>query len=79
MRAITTFLVMVAMLGIGLLISVAVLDPLQGVVTTYDLNGMNTQVSNIHVAAVKWMVPVALFSFLVWAVFTILRRERQQI
>lgn len=78
-RVVTTFLVMIAMLGIGLLIAVATLDPLQAVATSYDLNGMDSQVNQIHLASVKWIVPVALFSFLSWAVFTILRRERQQL
>lgn len=79
MRAITTFLVMVAMLGVGLLIAVATLDPLAATVTGYDLNGMDTQVGEIHEVLVKYMVPAGMASMVLWAVFRILRTERQNV
>lgn len=79
MRAITTFIVLLVVLAVGLLIGVAVLDPLRQLVLTYDLGGMSGQVKDIHVSVVKWMVPAGVFTAVVWAVFTILRRERQQV
>lgn len=79
MKAITTALTMVAMLAIGLLISVAVLDPLQATVQTYDLGGMGSSVDNIHVTLVKYMVPVSIGSILTWTIFRILFRERQRV
>ena len=79
MKAITTFVVMVAMIGIGLLIAVATLDPLTTTVTAYDLGGMESQVNSIHVALVKYMVVAAIATALLWAVFRILRTERQQL
>lgn len=79
MRAVTTFLVMCAMVGIGVLIAVAVLDPLTVLVTSYDLNGMDTQVNDIHVVLVKYMGITSIGVAFLWAVFRILRTERQQL
>lgn len=77
MKGITTFVVLVAMLSIGLLLSVAIFDPLTQIALTYNLGGMSGQVEDIHVTAVKYIVPVALGTFLLWCVFYILRKERQ--
>lgn len=79
MKGITTFVVLVAMFSVGLLISVAVMDPLSQIILGYNLGGMGGQVSNIHVAAVKYIVPVGLGTFLLWCVLYILRRERNTI
>lgn len=77
MKGITTFVVLVAMFSIGLLLSISVMDPLSQIVLGYNLGGMNSQVEGIHVAAVKYIVPVGLGTFLLWCVLYILRRERQ--
>jgi len=45
----------------------------------YDLGGNAGTVENIHAVAVKWMVPVGIATFGLWAVFYILRTERQTI
>lgn len=79
MRTIITFLVLIATVGVGLLLAVAVTDPLTATVTAYDLGGMESQVNNIHLALVKYMAIAAIASALIWAVFNILRRERQQL
>jgi uncharacterized BrkB/YihY/UPF0761 family membrane protein len=79
MKAITTFLTMVAMLAIGLLLAVAVLDPLQATVQSYDLNGMGSTVDSIHVTLVKYMVLVSIGTTLLWTVFRILFKERQRV
>jgi len=79
LRAITTFVVMVAILALGFMISVAVFDPLLSMALGYDLGGMGGIVENIHSVPVKWMVPVGIATFGLWAVFFILRRERQTI
>lgn len=78
-KAITTFLVIVATISIGLLYAVATLDPITGMVTSYNLNGMESQVNDIHVTLVKYMVLVAIASAFLWAVFRILASERQQV
>jgi len=72
-------LVMFAMLSVGLLIAVAVLDPLRALVLTYDLGGMNGQVNGIHTALVKYMAPASMVTIIIWAVLRILRDERQQV
>jgi uncharacterized BrkB/YihY/UPF0761 family membrane protein len=79
MRGLTTALVLFALFGIAYLIVVAVLDPLSSTVLAYNLGGMGSQVENIHIAAVKYTVPVFLGSVVLWAVFWILRRERQTV
>lgn len=78
-KAITTFLVIIATISIGLLYAVATLDPIAAMVTSYNLGGMETQVGSIHEVLVKYMVPAAVGSALLWAVFRILREERQRV
>lgn len=78
-RAITTFLVMVAMVPIGVLLAVAIGDPLLGIVTTYDLGGMQGQATQIHTFLVKYMGIAFIGVALLWAIFRILREERQQV
>lgn len=78
-RTITTFLVLVAAAGIGMLLAVSIGDPLTATVTGYDLAGMESQVNGIHVGLVKYMPIVAVASALLWAVFRLLRTERQQV
>lgn len=79
MRGITTAIVLVGLFAIAYLVAVAVLDPLSTIALGYDLGGMGGQVEGIHVAVVKYMVPVFLGSVLVWAVFWIMRSERQTV
>lgn len=78
-RAVITFLVIAATISIGLLYAVATMDPLTATVTSYDLAGMESQVNDIHIVLVKYMVLAAIGSAGLWAVLTILRRERQQV
>ncbi|MGK7297343.1 MAG: hypothetical protein ACNS61_16220 [Candidatus Wenzhouxiangella sp. M2_3B_020] len=78
MRGITTFIVLVGLFAIGLLIAVPTLDTLAPMATEMA-PGYSGQIGNIHEVLVKWMVPVFLFSMLTWAVFWILRQERQEV
>lgn len=78
-KIVTTFLTLSALFGIGLFIAIATGDPLIGVVTSFDLGGMNSQATAIHESMVKWIVPVFLGSILMWAVYMILREERQTV
>ena len=70
---------MVAIVPIGLLLAVAISDPLVGVVTTYNLGGMEGQVNQIHIVLVKYMGIAFIGVLLLWAIFRILREERQQV
>lgn len=79
MRTIITLLVLISTIGVGLLFAVAVTDPLTATVTGYDLGGMESQVNDIHVTLVKYMAVAAIASALIWAVFNILQKERQQL
>ncbi len=76
---ITTFLVLVATAGIGMLLAVSIGDPLTATVTSYNLAGMESQVTDIHVGLVKYMPIVAIASALLWAVLRLLRTERQRV
>lgn len=77
-RAVIAFIIMAAMISIGVLISVAVLDPLTATVTSYNLSGMDSQVNNIHIALVKYTGIASIAVIGLWAVLRILRTERQQ-
>lgn len=79
MRGLTTALVLFGLFGIAYLVVVAVMDPLTAIALGYDLGGFSGQVESIHVAAVKYIVPVFLASVIIWSVFWILRRERQTV
>jgi len=77
MRTIITLLVLVASVGVGLLLAVAVGDPLTATVTTYDLGGMESQVNSIHITLVKYMGIAGIAAAFLWALFNILEKERQ--
>jgi len=78
MRGITTFIVLIALLPIGLLIAVPVFDTLTPIATSMA-PGYTSTITNIQAVNVKWVVPIYIASILVWAVFWILRQERQQV
>lgn len=78
MRGITTFIVAVSLFSIALLYAVATLDPLAALVVDMA-PGYASQVNAIRDSMVKWSVPVFVFSMLAWAVFWILREERQEV
>lgn len=78
-KAVTTFMTLAALFVIAFFIGVSVLDPLVPTVQSFDLGGMGSQVDGIHVAIVKYMVPVFLGAILVWSVLFILREERQTV
>lgn len=79
LKAVTTFMTLAALFTIAFFLSVAMFDPLVPIVQGFDLGGMGGQVTDIHVALVKYIVPVFLGSILVWAVLYILREERQTV
>lgn len=79
LKAVTTFMTMAALFVIAYFIGVAMLDPLLPVVQGFNLGGMGSQADDIHVAVVKYMVPVFLGVIMVWAVLFILREERQTV
>jgi hypothetical protein len=78
MRALTTMLILVAAVAIGLLLAVSVGDPLITLVTSYDLAGMNSEATKIHTTLVKWVPVVGIATAVVWAVLRLLRTERQR-
>lgn len=78
MRGITTFIVMVGLFSIALLVAVPTFDTL--VPIAVDIApGYSSDFNAIRDAVVKYSVPVFLFSILTWAVFWILREERQEV
>jgi uncharacterized BrkB/YihY/UPF0761 family membrane protein len=78
MRGITTFIVLVGLFSISLIIAVPTLDTIVPIVT--DITpGSDPTINKIHAVIVKWSVPVFLFTVLGWAVFWILREERQEV
>lgn len=79
MRAITTLIVSAMLLVIALLISIPVMDQLIPLVTDMTAAKYDSTLSNIHVVLVKWVVPVFLGSATVYAIFWILRDERQTV
>lgn len=79
LKGITTFLTFVALFAVAYFLAVAIGDPLFATVSGFDLGGFGSQVDGIHETLVKWIVPVGLGTFLLWAVFWILREERQTV
>jgi len=78
MKGITTFIVMVGMLGLALLVGIPVMDEIAPLAQNMAPQHAD-QVSNIHVTVVKWIIPVFIGTMLLWAVFWILRQERQTV
>jgi hypothetical protein len=78
MKTLTTMMVLVAAAGVGLLLAVAVGDPLLTTVTAYDLNGLGGQATDIHKTLVQYVPIAAVATAFIWAVFRILRTERQR-
>lgn len=79
LKAITTFMTFAALFVIAYFMGVAILDPVVPVVQSFDLLGFGSQVDSIHVAIVKYMVPVFLATIIIWAAIFILREERQTV
>lgn len=78
MRGIITMLVMAALFVIALLVGVPLLDGILPIATEMA-PGYTGQITRIHVAVVKWTVVVFLGTIMLWAIFWILRSERQQV
>lgn len=78
LRGISTALVLIFVLSIGLLLGVGIFDPLQTTVAGFNPDNMGA-INNIHEVMVKWLVPVGLGTILLWAVLWILREERQTV
>ena len=76
-KAISTFMVLTAVFIFMWFLGVTIFDPLESFALNYNTGGMGGQISDIHVAIVKYMFPVAIFTFLGFAVFRILSQERQ--
>lgn len=76
-RAISTFMVMVAIFLFMFFLAIAIMDPFTQTMLQFDAGGMSSQIEGIHVAIVKYMLPVGIFTFLGWAVFRIFAEERQ--
>lgn len=78
MRGIITMLVLGALFVIALLVGVPLLDGILPIATDMA-PGYTSQITGIHEAVVKWTVVVFLGTIMLWAVFWILRTERQQV
>lgn len=79
MRGVVTFVVLVGLFSLALVVAVPTMDMIVPVVTSMNTGGMDGTILNIRSAVVKWSVPVFLFTIGTWAVFWILRQERQQV
>jgi len=79
MRGITTFIVMISLFSIGLIVGVPMLDGIVPVVQGMTPDKYTGTIGNIHAFSVKWSVPIFITTALLWAVFYILRTERQQV
>lgn len=78
MRGITTIVVMGGLFVIAMLVGVPLMDKLAPMASGMA-PGYASQIDGIHVTLVKWIVPVFLFTIILWGVFWILRQERQQV
>lgn len=78
MKGITTFIVLIGLLAIGLLVGIPVMDSIVPVAEGMA-PGYASQIGSIHAVVVKWLVPLFFGVTLLWAVFWILRQERQQV
>jgi len=78
MRGITTFIVLMGLLAIGLLVSIPTMDGIAPLAEQMAPQ-FSGQISNIHAVTVKWLVPVFFGTIMLWAVFWVLRQERQQV
>jgi hypothetical protein len=79
MKAVSTVLTITALFAVVFMVAVGVLDPMVAAVQSYDLGGLGGTVGSIHVAIVKYSVPVFLASLIIWGVTYIMRRERQTV
>jgi len=78
MRGLTTLVVFVALFTVSLLVAIPVFDALLPIATEMA-PGYTSTLENIHAVGVKWIIPIFLATVIVWAVFWILRTERQQV
>lgn len=78
-REIVSAMTMAAVFTIMFFFAVAVVDPLYAVLQQYAMGGMGEQAASIHLALVKYMVPVYIGNLLIVTVFYILRSERQTV
>lgn len=78
MRGIITMLVLAALFIMALIMGIPIMDQMLPLATDMA-PGYTSQLTGIHAAVVKWTVPVFLGTIILWAVFWILRTERQQV
>ncbi len=78
-KEITGALTMMGVFVIMFFVAIAIVDPLYATLSGFSMGGMGSQAEGIHVAIVKYSVPVFLGSVLVTTVFYILNRERQTV
>lgn len=79
MRGITTLIVMASLFAMAMLIGVPVFDQLAPLATEMTPDKYNGTIGNIHETGVKWIVVVFIGTIITWAVFWILRQERQEV
>jgi len=78
MRGLTTLIVLGALFVVALLVAIPTMDALLPIVNEMA-PGYTSQTTGIHEVVVKWSVPIFLGTLILWAVFWILRTERQQV
>jgi len=79
MRGITTFIVMTALLSIVLVVAVPAIDGLAPIAMQMSGEQYDPIIKNIQRSVLEYTVVVFLFTSLAWAVFWILRQERQEV
>lgn len=79
MRGITTFITLIGLFSITLVVAVPVMDGIIPTVLDVGVGSMESQVLSIRATVVKWSVVVFFGTVILWAVFWILRQERQQV
>jgi hypothetical protein len=79
MRGITTFIVMTALLSVALVVAVPAIDGLTPIAIQMSGDQYDPIIKNIQRSVLEYSVVVFLFTTLAWAVFWILRQERQEV
>lgn len=78
MRGITTFIVLVALFSVSLVIAIPLFDGIAPLVIEMTPDKWDGIINNIWETGVKWIVVMFLGSTFVWAIFWVLRQEKQQ-
>lgn len=79
MRGLTTLIVMAGLFSMSLLVGIPVMDQLAPLVIEMTPEAYDSMINNIWETTVKWIVPISLGTVVIWAVFWILRTERQEV